>query len=153
MTIQELGSIGELIAGVATVVMLAYLALQIRGNTIATRAEARRNYRSDTSQTTRLVASDADVARILMDGLTDPGKLEPIEAFRFRFLLADYVSAIESAWKEWQMGSADEEEVLTIIMSTKTLLLTPGGRHWWQQNRSLFKMGFCDYLESQIVLG
>ena len=38
MTIQDLGSIGELIAAIATVVTLAYLALQIRQNTISTRA-------------------------------------------------------------------------------------------------------------------
>ncbi len=33
MTIQDLGSLGELIAAVATVATLVYLALQIRQNT------------------------------------------------------------------------------------------------------------------------
>ena len=40
MTIEQLGSIGELVAALATVVTLAYLALQIRGSTVATKAEA-----------------------------------------------------------------------------------------------------------------
>ena len=153
MTIEQLGSIGELIAGVATIAMLAYLALQIRGNTVATRAEARRANRSDSSHTTRLIASDAEVAKILMEGLRDPAKLEPIDALRFRFLLADYIFGIECIWKEWQMGAGDEEEVLDVLEQNKGLLLTPGGRYWWKQNRSSFKSGFCDYIESRIELG
>ena len=42
MTIQDLGSIGELIAAIATVATLIYLAVQIRANTTALRIEARR---------------------------------------------------------------------------------------------------------------
>ena len=42
MTIQDWGSIGELIAAVATVLTLIYLALQIRANTAAVKAESRR---------------------------------------------------------------------------------------------------------------
>ena len=40
MSIQDLGSIGELIAALATVATLAYLAVQIRQNTRALRGAA-----------------------------------------------------------------------------------------------------------------
>ena len=36
MTIQDLGSIGELVAAIATIATLVYLAIQIRQNTFAT---------------------------------------------------------------------------------------------------------------------
>jgi hypothetical protein len=42
LTIQDLGSIGELIAAIATVATLAYLALQIRQNTRAIQGSALR---------------------------------------------------------------------------------------------------------------
>lgn len=47
MTIQDLGSIGELTAAVATVVTLAYLAIQIRTTNRLARAEASRTPNSD----------------------------------------------------------------------------------------------------------
>jgi hypothetical protein len=40
MTIQEWGSIGEIIGGVAVVISIIYLAIQVRSNTRATRASA-----------------------------------------------------------------------------------------------------------------
>lgn len=40
MTIQELGSIGELLGALATIVTLAYLATQIRQNTKAARVSS-----------------------------------------------------------------------------------------------------------------
>jgi hypothetical protein len=43
VTIQDLGSIGELVAAVATVATLFYLALQIRGSTRVARSEAAQN--------------------------------------------------------------------------------------------------------------
>ena len=42
VTIQDIGSIGELVGALATVVTLAYLALQIRRSNILTTAESRR---------------------------------------------------------------------------------------------------------------
>ena len=41
MTIQDLGAIGELLAAIATIVTLIYLAVQIRANTRATSAQSR----------------------------------------------------------------------------------------------------------------
>ena len=39
MTFQDLGSIGELIAAVATLITLAYLALQLKQNTTALKSQ------------------------------------------------------------------------------------------------------------------
>ena len=150
MTIGELGSIGELVAAVATVVTLAYLALQIRGSTVATKAEARRAVRSDSSHTFGLIAADPDLARILMAGLVDLNSLEPIDAIRFRFLMAEFVSHIEATWKEWQSGAGDEEEVRDIVGKSKAMLASPGGREWWGQNSQLYKPAFRDYIDSRL---
>ena len=46
VTIQDLGSLGELIAALATLVTLFYLALQIRANTVLAKAEAKRGQQS-----------------------------------------------------------------------------------------------------------
>ena len=75
MTIQDLGSIGELVAAIATVVTLVYLAVQIRQNTKmigASLAQAHRDARNDT---TRFLATDPETARVYRHGLRDPDSL------------------------------------------------------------------------------
>lgn len=47
MTIQDLGSLGELVAAIATVATLGYLAVQIRASNRIARAEASRTPNSD----------------------------------------------------------------------------------------------------------
>ena len=68
MTINELGSLGEIIGAVATISTLLYLALQIRSNTLPTRRQAL----DDTIErlarwSTRLVDSP-DLLRTWIDG-------------------------------------------------------------------------------------
>ena len=78
-----------------------------------------------------------------MAGLADLGSLEPIEAARFRFLLAEFVSHVEASFKEWQIGAGNEDDVRDIIEKNKPLLSSPGGREWWSQNRLLYKPPAC----------
>ena len=47
MTIQDLGSIGELVAAMATLGTLIYLALQIRQNSQTVKAQTRSNIAAD----------------------------------------------------------------------------------------------------------
>jgi hypothetical protein len=74
MSIQELGSLGELVAAIATVFTLVYLALQIRENTKIVRSEASRSIRSDGAATFRMIAGDAIVAELFNRGFTGARK-------------------------------------------------------------------------------
>ena len=91
MTIQDWGSLGELIAAVATVATLIYLALQIRANTIVSKAEARRATRVAAGGVSLAIVENGEVARIFRAGLGDPSKLEPEEWIRFSFLIGQLV--------------------------------------------------------------
>ena len=66
MTIQDLGSVGELVAAIATVVTLVYLAIQIRSNTIATRSAAAQSVHEAFTTWYRLLAADVSLGRLLI---------------------------------------------------------------------------------------
>lgn len=57
-----MGSIGDLLAAVATIVTLIYLALQLRANTAAVQGDSRRAHRAAASAANLTIASDATVA-------------------------------------------------------------------------------------------
>jgi len=58
MTIQDLGNIGELVAAIATVATLVYLAIQIRSNTIAVRSAAAQSVHEAFATWYRMIAAD-----------------------------------------------------------------------------------------------
>jgi len=88
VTIQDLGSIGELIAAVATVATLAYLAVQIRANTRAVQAESRRTEIQTTAAIAQSLVADSEVARMFNAGLADFLGLSPEDRTRFSILEA-----------------------------------------------------------------
>jgi hypothetical protein len=150
VTIQELGSIGELIAAVATIATLIYLALQIRGSAAATRAEARRSMDADSNETIRRIAGDPELTQLFMLGLAKPDALTPEQAFRFRLYMSHFFSSQDTAWKEVRLGTMSEQALCEHLERVRPFLETPGGIAWWQQNSRIFPQEFRDFFESKL---
>lgn len=150
MTIDELGSLGELIAAMATIATLLYLALQIRASRVATMADARRTIRSDNANTVRLLAQDADLTRVFLDGLSNSAALNREDTFRFKMVLSDFIAGIEAAWKESEMGAGSEGELEALIRYNRRLLNTPGGELWLEENAAVYDPAFVEFLRSQL---
>ena len=150
MTIQELGSIGELIAAVATIATLVYLALQIKGSAAATRAEARRTMDSNLMETVRRIADDPDLTQLFMLGLAKPESLTPEQGFRFRLYLSHFFSGHETVWKEVRSGTMPQEELDEQFHRSRRFFASAGGETWWRENRGGFSAGFRDYFEARI---
>jgi hypothetical protein len=148
VTIQDVGSIGELIAAIATIATLAYLAIQIRGNTIAMKAEARRGARVDAAAITRLVAANDETAEILNRGLADPKSLNATEKLRFQMIISEMIFApLETAEKEWRMGTTDGEELNALGSHIAPLISTPGAQWFWERHRSEYPAGLQEFVD------
>ncbi len=150
MTIQDLGSIGELIAAVATIATLLYLSLQIKGSAAATRAEARRSMDSSLIETIRRIADDPDLTKLFMLGLANPESLSPEEGFRFRLYLSHFFSGHETVWKEVRSGTMPQEELDEQFNRSRNFFETAGGEMWWRKNSGGFSAGFREYFEARI---
>jgi hypothetical protein len=75
MSIQELGSLGELIAAIATVFTLVYLAVQINQNTGAVKASVLEVTGSRSMELAKFVANDPELSRIVMAAMTHSSEL------------------------------------------------------------------------------
>ena len=88
MTLQDLGSIGEFVAAIATLATLVYLALQIRQNTREAQAASRNSvsqsfidlliHISRDSETTKLVRIPRYVVRSKLEARANPPFLKAL---------------------------------------------------------------------------
>lgn len=92
MTIQELGSIGELIAAIATVATLLYLATQIRQNNRNLRESTSASMNQGWASINSRLSSDEQFAEIFMRGREDLESLNPVEVERFRAFVQDILN-------------------------------------------------------------
>ena len=126
MTIQDYGSIGEIVGAIATVATLLYLAVQIRQNGKLVAASVADASRDAQNEAPRVIAASDDAARIWAIGLEARSELTPEESHRFSSLL--YL-AFSSFHQQFRHGLKLEDE-------TSYLLVRPGVKEWWRAEGS-----------------
>lgn len=115
MTLNELGSLGEFTSGLAVVVTLIYLALQIRHNTRAVRSSMHQDMVESTLRIAESLSDNPDVGRIVLkadddyDNLTKEAKIR-FEAYaervfgNFESVFYSYRNSMieQDLWESWE---------------------------------------------------
>jgi hypothetical protein len=91
VTIQDLGSIGEFVAALATVVTLIYLAMQIRQNTNSLRANAYQDTVRSSNDWGAFFVNHPETTAIFLKGIANPNALDRAESVEFTHLLEIYL--------------------------------------------------------------
>jgi hypothetical protein len=151
VTIQDLGSIAELIAAFATVATLAYLAVQIRNNTRATQAESRRIEIQTSAAIVQSLVADPEVARMYNAGLADFSSLSPEDQMRFSMLLGHLIGAEGAIFDEVRLGVVSEETLHRRTPNLRGSLDTPGGREFWKRFSDRYPKDFREFVEREIL--
>ena len=110
MTIQDYGSIGELVAAFATIATLGYLAVQIRHSTKAARRGALHDVVVCSQAVRSHYISNPDVAALYLRGLADPKQLSPEDAIRFQSLMLSSFENAREYYEVYQSGDFSKEE-------------------------------------------
>jgi hypothetical protein len=150
VTIQELGSVGELVAAIATVLTLGYLAVQIRGNTRAMAAESQRSSLTSATDAVIALAANRGLAEVFNNGLRDLESLDAVDSTRFTMIVSHLVAQSQLTYSESNLG-IDSTYLATTATGLK-FLLAPGGRQWWQKNNQNFLPEFVSWLNEEIGL-
>lgn len=142
MTIQDLGSIGELVAAVATVATLAYLALQIRQNTESVRTAAELDLSQQLAEWHARMSAQPDGLQIWDSAAEDVSSLSPEEVRRFRWFVAELFLVFEGQFQVYRRGHISEiswEGKRDVIHG---LLSNPVIREWWENQFTPFSQEF-----------
>ena len=158
MTFDTLGNIGDFVGGIAVVVSLIYLAVQIRQNTRQVRqsvemARAAAIKGANTLEPSMLaIAQDPDLARIFREGLADYSVLEGDERLRFTMILGALVATFDTRLVEQMiLGIHGDPRLGDQARSLKRFLGTPGGHEWWNRHSAEYSIVFQQFVNDQIV--
>lgn len=142
MNWDAIGSIGEIIGALAVLFTLAYLALQVRQNTNATRAASHHVVTDAMNQLNLSLAKDQAVAEIWLAGMSDRSSLNEVKRERFDALIRAYMHVCDTMYYHAELGAGDnglwkaEERYLALILSSA------GGKAWFEENASSISSGF-----------
>lgn len=154
MTIEQSGSIGEVIGALATVGTLAYLAVQIRANTRMVRAQSRHASNVGISEVAMGLAHDQQLAGIFRRGLANSDSLEPDELIQFTFLLSQFLAVPELVFTDVRTRVSDPAAFERAWASIRQLVRSPGGRAFWERHgRISYPPEFCSFVESELQPG
>lgn len=151
MSIQELGSIGELIAAIATVLTLVYLAIQVRQNTRALKASTFQSISSELGQNVQPILQTPDMATIWAKGLDAPDTLSADERLKHQAMYMAMFRRLESVFVQTELGSIDREFVAGAELSLLSLLSTQFAREWWESAKPICYKPFVTHVEHQLV--
>jgi hypothetical protein len=132
VTIQDLGSIGELIAAIATIATLGYLAVQIRQNTRSVRASSRLAVSQTYNEHSRL-RLDPNVSRAYLQGLSASPEMSFAERSIFANVLSDHWVFFQGAFALYEEGQLDRQTYEDYLTWFACQVATPGGRAFWSE--------------------
>ena len=143
MTIEDLGNIGELIAAIATLITLAYLAMQIRQNTKSVLGATAQSHSHLELDTGALVIQNAG---IYLRGCKDLSDLNEEEAIVFERIVIAEMTLLSSAFIQYQNGHFDDFDPW-IADWKLTYLPHPGFQSVWAAQRDAYPPEFGQCLD------
>lgn len=147
--LDALGNLGDFIGGIAVVVTLIYLAVQIRQNTRTIRTSAMQSSMLAAQNIGMIPAQDRDLARVVRIGLTMPDELDEDEFQQFRYFLMSMLRVHEDMFVQHQAGVVDDETWIARSSSLITILSMPGGRRIWEAS-SAYRADFKAWMASEL---
>lgn len=143
MTIEDLGNIGELIAAIATLITLAYLAVQIRQNTKSVLGATAQSHVHLELDTGTLVIQNAS---IYLRGCKDLSDLNEEEKIVFERIVVAEMSLLASAFIQYQNGLLDTFDPFLNDWKL-TYLPHPGFQSVWATQKGTYAADFSQYLD------
>ena len=147
MTIQELGSLGELIAAVATIATLVFLAIQIRHSTDVARTSAELDLPQKFAEWHARTSMQPELQRIWDAAAEDFGSLGPEEIRRFRWLVSELFLVFEAGYFAYRGGLLSEPSWNSKRDSILALLQNPILVEWWGSRFTPFSEEFWQHIE------
>jgi hypothetical protein len=150
MTIQDLGSLGELIAALATVATLAYLAVQIRQNTEVVRTSNYAELTSKTAEVAKLIAGDPGLMDIWQRGLQDYRGLSDRDQGRFRMVISQFFITNQLLMQLHSRGLVDRH-FFDEQAGFGELFKSPGVRQWWSTEKRWYSAEYRDFVDRKLA--
>jgi hypothetical protein len=147
VTLNELGSLGEFISGLAVVVTLIYLALQIRHNTRAVRSSMHQDMNESTLRIAESVSDNENVGRIVLKAEEDYDNLTREERIRFEAYAERVFGNFESVFYSYRNSMIEQDLWESWESSYLDDISRDALRRFWQDERPRHLRDFMDFVD------
>jgi hypothetical protein len=147
VTLDDLGSLGEFISGLAVVVTLVYLALQIRHNTRAVRSSMHQDMVESTLRVAESLSDNAEVGLIVLKADADYDSLTAGELLRFEAYAERVFGNFESVYYSYRNSMIEEDLWAAWESSCLDDISRIAMRRFWKDQRPLHLRDFMDFVD------
>ena len=152
MTFEELGGLGEFIGAVAVLGSLVYVAREIRHNTNTTRLSTLHASMNSAQSIFDVPARDAQLARIVRMGMSDPSQLTEDERGRLRWWVIMVIRTAENSFMQHQAGMLDDKTWAARSYSIVSFFSAPFAREIWQFQPLSYHEDFREWMSSVVLI-
>ncbi len=149
MTLLDLASIGSFISGVAVLVTLAFLVVQMRQANRNQRA-LMQQMRSARTVETQLKASEPYVAEVMNRAFANDVTMDDTQVRAFLTICIASVTNWEDSFFQHRSGAMDAASFASDVAVLKVFASTPAFRAIWPTMRDLFGEDFRAYVDRTI---
>ena len=147
MSLDALGNLGELIAALATIVTLAYLALQIKQSNRSHQLVAVTQLHDSSQEWLGQLVQDGVALDAYLVGLNAPETLSREQRARFNLMVLQCLRGGEAGWIQSEWGLVDSEYWSGFREIIKHVVGSEGGRKAFDQNRHFLNPKFADEVD------
>jgi hypothetical protein len=148
--LQSFADFAEIIGGLAVVISLVYLALQVRQNTYSLRTE---NYARALDRVAAIQAQlgqNSDLSRMLTKGTISSANLTSAERIQFSWCLYEIFGSFEFMFHAAETRALPDEVWERWSLAVAWWLVYPGVQEWWHARPIPFSSSFVSYVEKTL---
>ena len=150
MSLSDLASLGSFVNGLAVLISLIYLALQVR-QTKRNQQIAIRHTRASRIVELQLALADPAVTDAWLHGSGSPQELSQTELGQFINLCRALFFHFEDSFYQREEGLLNDDAFETVVAGARLSARSPGFRTAWKIARSNFGGRFGDFMDGVVA--
>ena len=149
MNWNAIAAVGEIVAALAVLISVLYLARQIRQSALASVSDLHQGISQSYQGANELLAGSPDLADIVVRGATSRSDLSQAEQLRFDSLMTNFFNITENLHRQESSRNLFTSQRSELIAATvRKRLVFPGVSEWWSENTDDFSAEFVQWVEA-----
>jgi hypothetical protein len=150
MSLSDLASLGSFVSGIAVLLSLIYLALQVR-QTKRNQQIAIRHSRASRIVDLQLALADPAVAAAWLHGSGSPQEITQTELSQFTNLCRALFFHFEDSFYQREEGLLNDDAFETVVAGARLSARSPGWRAAWKMARPNFGGPFLAFMDGVVA--
>jgi hypothetical protein len=151
LSLQDWAYIAEIVGGIAVIVSLIYVGLQVNDSTSAIRSAAASDATTAMQSWYLEMGRNRQASDVWFNAMKSPEALPAHDEFQFLMSMHTAILGMQNSYllsKEGTLDAEFREAVTTAIVAVKDL---PGMKRYWKQRKGFFHTGFAEYVDGLLA--